>query len=330
MGNFIFNDHPVSSRIDQAINTRYKLPAKLKKLCKLSTAAGVMTSALSLLHAEQVEETKESICMKTMTMEKMYDDYDLSKWSLFSGGFINFGYWEKIKKDQPISESQRTESEKNLYRHVAKKIGISKEDKVLEVACGLGLGSSLILSEFSPTEIKAIDISNTQIERAKTLNQKIIKKSKKLDFQIGKAEKIPFQDQSFEKVFSIEAVQHFSSVESFIKESYRILKPKGKIAVATFFATDKDAQKKASLLIKTVNDGIDHLIPISDVRKMLEDAGFKNIKIESIGKNVWQGFDKWVSQQSEFKDTWNRNWYTAYQDNLVDYYEITAEKLDLK
>lgn len=59
---------------------------------------------------------------------------------------------------------------------------------------------------------------------------------------------------------------------------------------------------------------------------MLDKVGFKNIKIESIGKNVWHGFDKWISQQSEFKNTWNRNWYKAYQNNLIDYYEITAEK----
>lgn len=199
-----------------------------------------MTGILSP-HTEQAEKVSESICMKTMTMEKMYDDFDLSKWSLFSGGFINFGYWGKVKKHLPISEWERTESEKNLYRHLANKLLISKKDKVLEVACGLGLGSSLILSEYSPLEIKAIDISKTQIYRAKSLNQNIIKKSKRLDFQIGMAEKIPFQDNFFEIVFSIEAAQHFVSVVEFIKESYRVLKPKGKFGIATFFAINNDS-----------------------------------------------------------------------------------------
>lgn len=273
----------------------------------------------------QTEEAKESICMKSMTMEKMYDEYDLSKWSLFSGGFINFGYWKSLKKGQAISESDRTESEKNLYRHLARKLDISKKDKVLEVACGLGLGSSLILNEFSPSEIKAIDISRAQIERAKEINHKEIKNSKKLDFQIGNAEKIPFQSNAFEKVFSIEAAQHFSSIDAFVKESYRVLKPKGKFAVTTFFATSKESQEKVTPMIKTVQDGIDQLIPITEMRKMLEDTGFKNIKIESIGKNVWPGYDKWIAQ-SEFKDTWNKNWYRAYQEKLLDYYEITAEK----
>ena len=60
---------------------------------------------------------------------------------------------------------------------------------------------------------------------------------------------------------------------------------------------------------------------------MLEDAGFKNIAIESIGQHVWVGFDQWISQ-SELNDTWNRNWLKAYQEHLLDYYEITAEKLE--
>lgn len=268
-------------------------------------------------------EEWESLCMKMDSIEKMYGEYDFSKCSLFTGGFINFGYWETLSRDGVISASDRLESERNLYRIVLEKIDISNEDTILEVACGLGLGSSLALEEFCPQKIKAIDFCKAQIDRAKTLNEKSIE-SKKLDFQVGMAEKIPFQDNYFEKVFSIEAAQHFS-VDAFINESYRVLKPKGKLALATFFATTRESPKIVATMIKTVKDNIDHLTPVSDIHRMLQDAGFENIKIESIGKNVWPQFDKWIAQ-SEFKETWNRNWYKAYQQNLIDYYVITAEK----
>lgn len=293
-----------------------------KKFMFISSCVLLCTTTFSSLYAE---EDCKSLCMKLDSIEKMYDQYDLSKWSLFTGGFINFGYWEALNENGIISVSDRLESEKNLYRLVLKKIGISNQDSVLEVACGLGLGSSLVLEEFCPQKIKAIDFCKTQVERAKTLNKKEIE-SKKLEFQVGIAEKIPFQSDSFEKVFSIEAAQHFSSVNSFIKESYRVLKPKGKLAIATFFATTHESPEAAASMIKTIKDDIDHLTPITDIQKMLQEAGFENIKIESIGKNVWPQFDKWIAQ-SEFRDTWNRNWNKAYQQNLIDYYVITAEKL---
>lgn len=267
------------------------------------------------------------LCMTVDSIEQMYSSYDLSKWSLFTGGYTNFGYWKTVNKNGVISVYERLESEKNLYRLVLEKIGISNQDTVLEVACGMGVGSALIVEEFCPQSIQAIDFCVAQVERAKTLNKKFIE-NKKLDFQVGFAEKIPFDSEHFDIVFSIESAQHFSSIDSFIKESYRVLKPGGRLALATFFATIQESSEAAASMIKTVKDDIDRLIPIEDVLKMLQENGFKNIKIESIGKNVWPHFDKWVSQ-SEFKDTWNRNWNKAYEQNLIDYYVITAKKGDV-
>ncbi|NGX46871.1 MAG: hypothetical protein K1000chlam3_00238 [Chlamydiae bacterium] len=82
-------------------------------------------------------------------------------------------------------------------------------------------------------------------------------------------------------------------------------------------------------MIKTVQDGIDNLIPITSIKQILEEAGFIDIHVEKIGRFVWDAFDKWISQ-GEFADTWNRNWLKAYHRNLLDYYIITAEKPDLE
>lgn len=260
------------------------------------------------------------------TVEDMYEGDFLIDCSLFEGGFINFGYWGKETIEQPLSTKHRLESSKNLYRYVLHKMGLSREDSILEVACGAGAGSWLILQEFTPKEYYGIDVSNAQIARAKKLNDINENTDTRIaSFQVSPAESIPFPNCFFEKILSIEAVQHFKSVEGFIKEAYRSLKPQGTLAISTFFALSNSTSIEAMELIPTVRDKVDFLHPIAAIEQLLREADFQDITIESIGENVWRGFDSWIAQ-GEFKNSWDRNWYKGYTQGLFDYFIILAKK----
>lgn len=261
------------------------------------------------------------------TVEDMYEGDFLIKCSLFEGGFINFGYWDKEMPQHLLSVEHRLESGKNLYRCVLNKIGLSKKDCILEIACGAGAGSQLILQEFAPKEYHGIDASNSQIARAKRLNDTNEGVSKSTaSFQVSSAESLPFPSYFFEKIFSIEAAQHFRSVEHFIKEAYRTLKSQGTLAISTFFALSNSTSIEAMELIPTIQNKVDFLHPIITMQKLLQEAGFQDIKIESIGENVWYGFDSWIAQ-GEFKNSWDRNWYKGYKQGLFDYFIILAKKI---
>ena len=263
---------------------------------------------------------------KEHSVAQMYDKDDLSACCLFAGHFINFGYWERSKEKGSITVSERIESQKNLYRLVAKALGISQGDRVLEVACGLGVGSVLVATEFNPQKIDGIDFSSAQISRAQKINSEFLQVNlDKISFQRGAAEEIPFAANQFEKLYSIEAVQHFEDLDQFAKEAHRVLKPKGSLAVASFFGTSEQSYSSLSPLIQTIRDGIDHATPIHQFEEILKKNGFVNVKVESIGKNVWHGFDQWTAQ-GELKNSWTRNWYKGYQNGFIDYYLITAEK----
>jgi hypothetical protein len=44
-----------------------------------------------------------------------------------------------------------------------------------------------------------------------------------------------------------------------------------------------------------------------------------------LGEHVWHGFDAWIGQ-TEFRDSWGRNWLEAYNCGLIDYYLVRADK----
>ncbi len=216
---------------------------------------------------------------KERSIAEMYDHDDLSACCLFAGNFINFGFWDQPINKGKISIAQRIESEKDLYRHVLKQLEVIEKDRLLEIACGQGVGSALALTEFNPREIHGIDFSKAQISRAKKANTKIIQKNpNKIFFQEGAAENIPYDSKSFEKVFSIEAAQHFENLEKFAKETYRILKPGGKLAIASFFGTSDKSYDSLSAMIQTVKDGIDKATPIYKLEEILK----KNEKIHEV------------------------------------------------
>ncbi len=255
----------------------------------------------------------------------MYSERDLSNCSLYAGGWSNFGYWEK-GHSTPMSYKERESSEENMYRYILDHLFLTDEDRILELGSGRGLGASLIEQEYSYANYLGLDICTNQVKNAKKEHQDLLKKTKKINFKVGQAEKMPLDNESFQKIFSVDAAQHFYPFENFAQESYRVLKQDGKVVISSTFATSDGAVEKAKQNLQTVKEGINRMISIDEAKKHLQNQGFKDVHIEPIGSYVFSGFDQWISQQEDFKDSWRRAWYTSYQDALIDYYVISATK----
>lgn len=54
-------------------------------------------------------------------------------------------------------------------------------------------------------------------------------------------------------------------------------------------------------------------------------AGFSGVAATSIGAHVWRTFDRWIAQ-TEYRDSWGRNWIPLVERGLVDYYLVTAQR----
>ena len=92
--------------------------------------------------------------------------------------------------------------------------------------------------------------------------------------------------------------------------------------------TSPTATDELRRVIETIDSGIDVVAAIDSFRDDLLAAGFVDVHVESIGEHVWHGFDAWIAQ-TEFKDSWGRNWLKAYHRGLIDYYVVTADKNEI-
>ena len=85
-----------------------------------------------------------------------------------------------------------------------------------------------------------MDFSRTAI----SLSTKLHRDIKNLSFKNGDAEKIPFQDNSFDVILNVESSHCYGNMTKFIAEVYRVLKPNGKFSWADLraFETVKETE----------------------------------------------------------------------------------------
>jgi len=103
------------------------------------------------------------------------------------------------------------------------------EKKVLEIGCGAGLVSSHIAK--SGANLTAIDITENAINMTKKrfqlsgLNASIIRMN---------AEKMEFEDQTFDYVVTWGVIHHSGNMQSILDEIYRVLKPSGQAFIMVY------------------------------------------------------------------------------------------------
>lgn len=156
--------------------------------------------------------------------------YDASSglWERIWGEHMHHGYYGadgKIQKD-------RRQAQIDLNEELLSWAGVQAAQQILDVGCGIG-GSSLYLAEKFNAHATGITLSpvqaNRAIERAQAAGF-----SDRTQFLVADALAMPFADQSFDLVWSMESGEHMPDKQKFLQECYRVLKPGGTFLMATW------------------------------------------------------------------------------------------------
>lgn len=110
-------------------------------------------------------------------------------------------------------------------------LDIQPDDQVLEVGFGPGRGIQYAAEAITDGTVKGIDHSSLMVQRATNRNREAIEAGR-VELQKASAMSLPYDDESFEKAFSINSIQFWPSAEAGMQELYRVLKSDGRIGLA--------------------------------------------------------------------------------------------------
>jgi SAM-dependent methyltransferase len=109
--------------------------------------------------------------------------------------------------------------------HVVQRAGIEEGHAVLDL--GTGSGNAAVLAARAGAEVTAVDPSPRLLEVAR-------ERTGAGRFEVGRAEDLPFADESFDRVLSLFAVIFSEQPSEAAKEIRRVLKPNGRALITAW------------------------------------------------------------------------------------------------
>ncbi|KYK27465.1 hypothetical protein AYK20_02620 [Thermoplasmatales archaeon SG8-52-1] len=140
----------------------------------------------------------------------------------------HFGFYEKGIKNSK-------EAKINMMKYVDQLLEVDNESniKILDAGSGVGSTSIHLAKKYQKCEFHGITISKYESLIAGLLQKK--EKISNVRFQQGSYMQTSYKKNSFDRIFALESVIYAPNKEEFVKEMFRILKPKGKIVILDVF-----------------------------------------------------------------------------------------------
>jgi ubiquinone/menaquinone biosynthesis C-methylase UbiE len=123
--------------------------------------------------------------------------------------------------------------EKIILRWIKSKVHLPPGGKFLEIGCGRGAGACLLLREFLPAAVHAMDLDEGMINKARRFVTDIQKQQ--VHLYVGDTLYLPYRDAAMDAVFGFGVLHHLPDWRAGIREIARVLKPGGVYFLEEFY-----------------------------------------------------------------------------------------------
>ncbi len=137
-----------------------------------------------------------------------------------------FNEWAEAGKGEEMEQHHISITQQTLGL-----MGLKPGQRVLDLGCGAGWASRLLAEHVGggerPGQVIGLDVSDEMIRRARANSTHY----DNLMFVVGSAQQIPWEENFFDKVLSVESFYYYGDQEGALAELFRVMVPKGELFI---------------------------------------------------------------------------------------------------
>ncbi len=199
-------------------------------------------------------------------------------WREVWGAHIHHGYYNSF-------DVNTVNAPVRLLEKLTQLIDITPNQTLLDVGCGMG-ATAIYLSQKYPIHIVGINLSTKQLEYAN--NDLRLAAASNVKFILEDAHTLKsFDDNMFDIVWSLESCEQFYDKEQFIQQAFRVLKPGGKLMLATWCSDQEFYEgKKAKEYLSLCKTFSVPYMPTMDYYSHILEKYFKILLVQDWTENI--------------------------------------------
>jgi tocopherol O-methyltransferase len=221
--------------------------------------------------------------------------YDASTglWEEMWGDHLHHGYYS-ADADQPTRKSNR-EAQEEMIERVLEWAGITQftdGQRMVDVGCGLGGSSRHIIRKFGGGSAQGVTLSPYQAQRGNELSAAAGLKDY-VQLQVADALHQPFDDDTFDLVWSLESGEHMPDKRKFVGELARVCAPGGRVIIVTWchrvlHATEPSLKEDEQRLLDEICDAyyLPQWCSIADYERLFVENGFDDVRTADWSEQV--------------------------------------------
>lgn len=221
---------------------------------------------------------------------------------LYGGTYTNYAedvYREIRKETYGEDIGQNSWLTADEYRSFFKLLKLSADKKMFEIASGSG-GPAVFMVRETGCQFTGIDINESGVKNAKNLAIET-RLTEKMEFlQADGSAPLPFPDETFDVIISIDSINHLRERNKVFKEFSRVLKPGGQLLytdpiIVTGILTNEEIALRSSI-------GYFLFVPLGENERLLKETGFIDIQAKDLTDNVAAVSIKWYKAREKRKN----------------------------
>lgn len=249
---------------------------------------------------------------------------------LYDSAYGNFAatVYEQVRREafgEDIGQNSWLTADE--YLRFFKWLELESTSNVLEIACGSG-GPVLFMARTTGCRILGIDNNENAVSTANKIAQEQGLDSQ-VRFELANANQpLPFEDETFDSIVCIDAINHLPNRSQVFAEWHRVLKPDGRILftdpiVVTGLLSSEEIAIRSSI-------GYFLFAPVGEDERLIKEAGFELLRCEDVTENEARVSKQWLEARARRRDDLikieGEKTFEGLQQFLAVVYRLSSER----